>query len=359
MVKADAYGTGLDSAVRALESVDPWGYGVATVPEGLRIRALGVDRPILVLSPVPWDVIEDAISGTLTLCVSELSILAEIARRAGELSVTAEVHLEVDTGMGRSGFDWRQVESWAPGVMELDGRGLRVAGVFTHLHSADEAGTGTVEIQADRFETVLRKLRENGIGSDVQVHLCNSAGTLRRPDLSRSLVRPGIFLYGGKAGDDLPSPANVVSLRSEIVLLRNVPVGTTLGYGATYVASRPERWATLGIGYGDGLPRILGNRGRALIRGRRVPIIGRISMDLTVVDTTGVPTAEVGDTATLIGEDGEERITLDEVATLAGTISYEVLTGLTPRVPRVWLHEEHTGEGSSARFNGRNQGTTG
>jgi alanine racemase len=167
----------------------------------------------------------------------------------------------------------------------------------------------------------------------------NSAAALRRPDLSLDLVRPGIFLYGGDAGEGLPEPEEVVAVRARIVLVKDVPAGTTLGYGSTYASTRAERWATLGIGYGDGLPRALGNRGSAVVRGQRVPIVGRISMDLTVVDVTDLPGPEAtpGEIATLIGSDGKGRIPLEEAAALAGTIGYEVLTGLTSRLPRVWM----------------------
>jgi alanine racemase len=159
---------------------------------------------------------------------------------------------------------------------------------------------------------------------------------MRLPEYAVAVVRPGIFLYGGEVGAGLPAPEAVVGLKARVVHLKDAAPGDTLGYGATYCAQDSERWATLSIGYGDGLPRALSNQGHALLRGVRVPIVGRISMDVTVVDITGVPDVELGDTATLIGGDGEHRITLDEVAELAGTISYEVLTGLTNRIHRIW-----------------------
>ena len=149
-------------------------------------------------------------------------------------------------------------------------------------------------------------------------------------------MRPGIFLYGGEIGEGQPRPIPVVSLRARVVHTRDAAPGTTLGYGATYRARGAERWATLSIGYGDGLPRVLGNGGQAIVRGRIVPIIGRISMDVTVVDITGVAGVGLGDIATLIGSDGDHTISLDDVASRAGTISYEILTGLTQRLPRVW-----------------------
>jgi alanine racemase len=174
---------------------------------------------------------------------------------------------------------------------------------------------------------------------DLMVHAANSAAALRWPEYAADAVRPGIFLYGGHAVGEpvvgVPQPLAVASVRARIALIRQVPPGSTVGYGATYAARGWERWATLGIGYGDGLPRSLGNRGAALVRGQRVPIIGRISMDMTVVDITAAGGAGVGDVATFIGRDGDAEITVDEVAQHAGTIAYEILTGFTPRLPRV------------------------
>lgn len=338
MVKADAYGLGVAGAVGVFEEEDPWGYGVATVPEGLAIRKLGVERPILVLSPAPADGIAEGVAAGLTFCVSEIEAVRRVVRAAEASGRDTSVHVEVDTGMGRAGFDWREVGLWGPAVRELTRGAVHWEGVFTHLHSADEPASDSVAIQSGRFQEVMQALDAMDWGGTLS-HLANSAGVLRRPDLARSLVRPGIFLYGGAAGPDLSPPGEVVTLRARVVLAREVPAGTTLGYGATHQAQRAERWATLGIGYGDGLPRQLGNRGRGILAGRPVPIIGRISMDLTVVDITDLPggMGEVGDVVTLLGTDGAERISLEEVAGLAGTIGYEILTGLTTRLPRVWL----------------------
>jgi alanine racemase len=170
------------------------------------------------------------------------------------------------------------------------------------------------------------------------VHACNSAAALRWPEFAADAVRPGIFLYGGHPSpevEDVAGPRAVAAVRARLVLVREVPPGSTVGYGATHVAQEWERWGTLAIGYGDGLPRRLGNCGSAIVRGRVVPFVGRISMDMTVVDITGVPEARAGDVATLIGCDGDACITLDDVANEADMISYEVLTGLRPRLPRV------------------------
>ena len=241
--------------------------------------------------------------------------------------------------MGRSGFDWRCADTWLPdATRERDS--LRWTGVYTHLHSADE-GAPTVHEQWNRLTEVLDRVADTAGGEahapdGLMVHVLNSAGSFRTPEYARSVVRPGIFLYGGEIGPEQPQPDPVASVHARIVHVRDAEPGTTLGYGSTYTATVSERWATLSIGYGDGLPRSLSNRGAALVDGTRVPIIGRISMDVTVVNVSGVSDVHEGSVATLIGSQGDARISLDEVAEQAGTISYEVLTGLTGRLPRVW-----------------------
>lgn len=336
MVKADAYGLGMEQAVQAMDSADPWGWGVATVEEGRRLRDLGVRRPVIVFSPLAPGSYPDAVAADLTVCVSDLQalrLLEEAAVRAGR---QAPMHVEVDTGMGRAGFDWREAAGWGGVVRARHGKNLLWTGCYTHLHSADASDPGSVRIQWERFQDALAAAKPP---DDVLVHVANSAGALRCGDLLPPVARPGIFLYGGRAGEGLPRPEPVASVRARVTFIREAPPGTTLGYGTTHVASTWERWATLGIGYGDGLPRSLGNRGHALVHGLRVPMVGRISMDVTVVNISGLDGVELGDVATLVGRDGAEEITVDEVADLAGTIAYEILTGLTPRLQRIWVDD--------------------
>ncbi len=333
MVKADGYGLGMLRAARALEPTDPLAFGVATVDEGLRLREAGVERRILVCSPVPHGSITDAVGASLELSVSDLQSLDEL-RRVG--SGRAAFHLEVDTGMGRAGFDWRRVREWGPVVESVAGD-LGWSGAFTHFHSADLASRAAVDQQWRRFQDTLATLTVPA--GDFLVHACNSAAALRYPGLAAGAVRPGIFLYGGRAGEGLPAPKAVATLRARILLIRDAPPGATVGYGATYRAAEWERWATVGLGYGDGLPRALGNRGHALVRARRAPIVGRISMDVTVVDISGLEGVEVGDAVTFMGRDGSGEISPDDVAAQADTISYEILTGITPRVPRIWIDD--------------------
>ncbi len=337
MVKADAYGLGVAGAVAALEPEDPWGYGVATVEEGRQLRTLGVTRPVLVFSPLPPGSYSAAVEDELTVCISDLEGLRRLQDAALRHGSTARFHLEVDTGMGRSGFDWRRTGEWRDAVAALASSGsLEWAGCLTHFHSADERHSAATHTQWERFTDAVSSLPTP---DGLLVHACNSAAALRCPEYAADAVRPGIYLYGGSAGQGLPDPEAVARVRARVVFTREAPPGGTVGYGATHVAREWEEWATVGIGYGDGLPRRLGNRGEALVRGRRVPIVGRISMDVTVVDISGVDGVAHGDTVTFIGPDGGEEITVDEVAGWAETISYEILAGFTPRVPRVWVDE--------------------
>ncbi len=343
VVKADAYGIGVERALAVFDRVDPWGYGVATVAEGLELRRLGVTRPVLVLMPAESEAVRDAVERGLTLSVSSLDALEEISQEADAQDRGLAVHVEVDTGMGRAGFDWRRAAEWGPRIAALTTRRVRWEGLYTHFHSADEADSGPTELQRRRFRDTVEALPDAD-GTERLLHLSNSAGILRRVDLEADLARPGIFLYGGSAGRDLPEPEEVVAVRARILLVREVPAGTTLGYGATYRAARAERWATLGIGYGDGVPRALGNQGSVVVRGRMAPIIGRISMDLTVVDITDLPEVGRGEVVTLIGTDGGARVSLEEFAEHAGTNNYEILTGLGTRLPRIWSSDGHSQE---------------
>jgi alanine racemase len=335
MVKADAYGLGAARVIRALDPLDPWGYGVATADEGAALRQMGVQRPVVVFSPLPPQAVGTAAAAGLVASISDLPSL-ERWLEASQSHGPLEFHVEIDTGMGRAGFDWRETPAWGPAVRERCGDALRWTGVYTHFHGADSADPTASGAQWERFRDALNQLPVSR--EDLLVHASNSAAAMRWPAFAADAVRPGIFLYGGHPAlesADVRAPRPVVTLRSRLALVRDVPPGSTVGYGATHVARGWERWGTLGIGYGDGLPRRLGNRGAGLLHGRLVPFVGRISMDLTVVDITGVPDAGVGDVVTLIGHDGDAEIRLDDVAMQAETISYEILTGLRPRLPRV------------------------
>lgn len=347
MLKANAYGLGVQAVLRMVraELADDalWAIGVAAVQEGEELRALGwTGRVVVFAAPPPGEFARAARAG-LTLALSDLEGVRRWAAAARDAGRPLSFHAEIDTGMGRAGFPFADAAAWGAQVDALAGDLLGWEGCFTHFHSADEPDLGPTDEQQRRFLHALDALPppRRGVARRT-IHSANSAAALRRNGFGLDLVRPGIFLYGGSAGPGAV-PEAVVSLRARIALVREVPAGWSCGYGATYTSTRPERWGTLAIGYGDGLRRALAaGGGEALVRGRRVPIIGRISMDMTVVDLTEVPEAAAGDAATLIGRDGGEEITLDEVAARAGTISYEILTGLGTRLPRVYVDGTQT-----------------
>lgn len=344
MVKADAYGLGVAAVSRALirelAPGGPWAFGVAAVAEGERLRELGWEGRVLVFTPPPPGELPRAARAGLTPCLSEPAAVERWAEEAERAGRRLAFHLEVDTGMGRAGLPWTEAAEWGAAVARAAGERLFWEGVFTHFHSADEPALEATDLQWARFREALALLPPQREGDPPRVvHTSNSAASLRRGGYGCDLVRPGIFLYGGAAGPGaVPRP--VAALRARISLVREVPAGATVGYGATYAAPAPERWATAAIGYGDGIPRALGPAGgEAIVRGARVPIVGRISMDATVFNVGRLDPVVPGEVATLIGRDGSAEIRLDEVAERCGTISYEILTGLAPRLPRVYLDE--------------------
>lgn len=343
MLKANAYGLGVGEVLRIVQAElaphGPWAVGVAAVAEGEQLRDLGWTGRVVVFAAAPPGEFPRAARAGLALALSDLDGVRRWAHAARETGRRLAFHAEIDTGMGRAGFACAAAGQWGREVDAIAGDLLTWEGCFTHFHSADEPDLGPTDEQQRRFLRALEALPPPRGGAERRiVHSANSAAAIRRHGFGLDLVRPGIFLYGGSAGPDA-RPEEVVSVRARVALVRDLPAGWSCGYGATYTSRRPERWGTLSIGYGDGLPRRLSPAGgQALVRGRRVPIIGRISMDMTVVDLTDVPEAEAGDAATLIGRDGGEEIGLEEVAARCGTISYEILTGLGARMPRVYMN---------------------
>ncbi len=318
MVKANGYGTGAVAAARALEALDPWGFGVATPEEGVELRASGITRPVVVFTPFlpAW---RDAL-----LAHDLRPVIGDPAALAAWAPTGRPFHVELDTGMARSGVRWDD-----PGGLDALRAGLRSApaweGVFTHFHSAD-TDPSSAEVQWERFTALVATLPAR----PPFVHAANSAGALRGPRWAGDLVRPGIFLYGGSAGPDLPSPREVVRLEARVAAVRRVPAGASASYGATWTAARETTVATLAIGYADGVHRALSNRGLAALGARAVPFAGRVTMDMTLLDCGDLP-VRPGDVATLLGG----AVPLDAQAARAGTIAYELLTALGPRLPRL------------------------
>ncbi len=316
MVKANGYGLGAGRIVGVLESLDPWGYGVATLEEGAALRSAGIGRPVLVFTPLTGDWVAAALRYDLRPVLCDLQALGTWLAAAGG----QPFHLGIDTGMARAGLAHDDVPALAACRALLAGA-TGYEGVCTHFHSADGDPAATAR-QWSRFEEAITALGPR----PPMVHAANSAAALQGTPYAADLVRPGIFLYGGRAGD--ATPATVAALRARVIAVRAVPAGATVGYGATWRPERAVRLATLAIGYADGVLRSLSNRGSVELAGRLAPIRGSVTMDMTMVEAP--ESVRVGDIATVYGG----LVSLDTQAAAAGTISYELLTSLGPRVHR-------------------------
>jgi alanine racemase len=338
VVKADAYGHGAVPVARtALQAGAAW-LGVAIPEEAAALRAESIGCPILVLGPVAPEQAGLVAALDLDQCVCGTAEAEALDREARARRRILSVHLKVDTGMSRVGIPPTEVRPVAEKIRALPS--LRLAGLMTHFAEAEAENPAFTREQLARFSASLRELQAAGFEIPLR-HAANSAALLFHPDARLDLVRPGIMLYGchprGQRWTGGPAIQPALRLRTAISQIKQVAPGDSISYGRTYVASENLRVATLPVGYADGCGRLLSNRGQVLIRGRRAPILGRVCMDMTMVDVTGIAEARVGDEAVLIGRQGGEEITADEVAELQGTISYEVLCRIGPRVPRVYL----------------------
>ena len=333
-VKADAYGHGAVAVARRLERDGVDWFGVATVEEGLELRSHGIGAPILLFSGPGRLGADAAVSQDLTCVVGDVQTAKRLNAAASRARRTVPVHLKLDTGMSRIGV---MPDDWAAFVTlvgSLDN--LHIDGVMTHLASADDGSPRTVA-QLARFQRGLDVVAQQG-HRPTFVHCDNSAGILGH-DHGFGLVRPGISLYGpnpgGEVGDDDLRAA--LTWRTDVLNTKWIDAGTEVSYGGTWTAPRRTCLAVLPVGYADGYPRILSGRADVLVNGHRCPIRGRVCMDLMMVDVTEhSETTEQGTEVVLIGEQGGERIGASELAHLADTISYEILVGISGRVPRVW-----------------------
>jgi alanine racemase len=332
VVKADAYGHGIVQVARSLERESVDGLCVALAEEGLALRACGVTTQILVLNGVYGDAHERVLAAHLTPVVYSLEQVQAFAGVSRGKPVS--VHLKIDTGMARLGVQLDELGALLDALDRLPG--VRLEGVMTHLSSADSDAVET-RAQLGRFEGAVATLRNRGHKPRF-VHAANSAGTYMHPQSHYDLVRTGLVAYGiAPAGSQAEGLTPVMSVRTEVIALRELPAGAPVGYDQTFRTARPSRIATVPMGYGDGLMISASNKGAMLVRGQRCPIVGRVSMDLTTLDVTDNPGVCVGDDVMLIGRQGDARLTASDLGDASGTIAYEVLCSISPRVPRIYL----------------------
>lgn len=338
VVKSDGYGHGSVPVAKAVEDL-VWGYAVAAVEEGWVLRDHHITKPILVLGYVPEEEFESLVEQEIRYTVSEwkeVEILSKIAQKLGK---NAYVHIKMDTGMGRIGLrSAEEILTLAQKIENLPN--IVIEGIFTHMATADMADKTKAKEQIQMFKEMLQLLENNGIYIPIR-HCSNSAGIIDLKEANIDMVRAGIALYGLYPSEEV-NKENVclipaLELKSIVSYLKTVPKGSPIGYGATFVTQKETKVATVSIGYGDGYPRALSNKGYALVRGKKAPIIGRICMDQFMMDVSDIPEIQQGDTVTLIGKDQNEQITVEELAELAGTFNYEFVCDLGKRIPRVYI----------------------
>lgn len=338
VVKADGYGHGAIEISNAALLNGAACLGVANADEGVQLRVSGITAPVLILSPATGSEIDQIIKYDLTPSISDLAFAREFQRKSHKAGIRSPLHVEVDTGMGRGGTI--QTEAFRT-IQEISAfPNLSLEGIFTHF-SESEILSCYNDRQRDAFRELLDKLETAGIRVPTR-HISNSGAMLNYPDCHLDMVRPGIISYGiypslATGGKIALHP--VMSFKTRVVLVKEFPEGYGIGYGRTFITRRPTRIATIPVGYGDGLGWPLSNQGEALVRGKRVAIAGRISMDMCTLDISHVPECVVGDEVVLMGEQGGERITADEIAAKVHSISYEILCALGKRAPRIFLQE--------------------
>jgi len=349
IVKGNGYGHGGPEVATALEKAGSDWFGVTCTEEGIAVRKAGVRKPILVLTSfVPGEesrLLKHDLTAVIHRC-EQMAVLDRAAARRGKTRVP--FHLKVDTGMNRLGIATSDVECFARQLAKS--KHLQLTGIFSHFASS-EVFTGTAvgqqtREQEERFYAALDRLRALGVDPGI-VHLANSAAIVTRPETWADMVRPGAILYGYHPGYDPPEKREeaearlpvtpVMSLRSKIISMRCVPSGAGVGYNSTFVPKRPSRVGVLAAGYGDGIHRSLGNRGNVLLRGKLAPIVGIISMDVTMIDVTDIEDAAIGDVATIYGTDGNQRLPANLVARSVGTVTSDLLCAVSQRVPRLYV----------------------
>lgn len=337
VIKADGYGHGAVPIARAIETM-VWGYSVATIDEAINLREHQLEKPILVLGYTPVCRMEDAVRYNIRSTIFQYEKAVNLSKQAVLQGKTARLHIKIDTGMSRIGVpaDYEAIKL----IKEIKNLpGVEIEGIFTHMATADSADKSAAKEQIRKFKWLIGVLEKEGINIPIK-HCSNSAGIIDLEEANIDMVRAGISLYGLYPSEDVDKsrvalqPA--LELKSHVIYIKTVPEGTAVGYGGTFITDRPTKIATIPVGYGDGYPRPLSNKGYVIIRDKKVPIIGRVCMDQFMVDVTGIDNVEEDDEVILVGRSEHEVISVEELAALAGTFNYEFVCDLGKRIPRVY-----------------------
>ncbi len=347
VIKADGYGHGALPVAETVYETADW-FAVSNIEEALELRAGGIEKPILTLGYTAPLQLADAIKNQITLTLCDMESAEEISETATRLGIAAKVHIKVDTGMGRIGFPAE--ECFSDQVAQAVALpNITATGIYTHFARADETDKSATELQYTKFLTFIESLEQKGVTGLLR-HAENSAAILSIPEYQLDMVRLGISLYGMYPSEEV-MPEGIIlqpamEIKSHVAFIKTVPAGTGIGYNATYVTKEPRRIATVPVGYGDGYPRALSNCGRILVHGKSVSIVGRVCMDQLMIDVTDVPEVKRGDTVTLMGSEGKENITAEEIGALSHSFHYEMVCNVGKRIPRVYYRN---GEAVGAR----------
>ncbi|RLB96232.1 MAG: alanine racemase [Deltaproteobacteria bacterium] len=342
VVKSDAYGHGLIPVARVLETAGADCFGVFELNEALELREAGCRLPILIMMGIAQEEASAVVENGLTAAVFQYGIAEKLSEAALKHGTIAPVHVKVDTGMTRLGVPAERTVDFVRLLQPL--KGIRLEGVFSHLAQADMPDHPFTEEQIRRFSRVFEACKQLGVCTDA-VHISNSGALLGGKGVSFGMVRPGILLYGSSPAEGWPAAASfkpVMTFRSRVIQVKKVPAGTSISYGHTYTTRTSAVIATVPVGYDDGYSRAFSNKGYMLVRGKRVPVVGRVCMNLTMLDVSSVKGVSAGDEVVIIGAQGKERITAEEIAKVAGTISYEIYCSIGKSNYRIYKDSEKT-----------------
>lgn len=344
IVKADAYGHGAVQVSKALENGIADAYGVAIIEEAIELRKAGITKPILILGYTPKEQFSLVISYDVMQTVFQYEMAEELSKEAINQGKTAKIHIKLDTGMSRLGFnDSDKNLQEIKGIAGLEG--IYIDGIFSHFAKADEADRESVIGQIEKFDRFVQLLKQEGIHIPIR-HMSNSAGMIEYPEAEYDMIRSGIVSYGIYPSEEVNHDSfdlrPAMELKSHVVFVKEVEAGTGISYGSTYITNRKTKVATIPIGYADGYSRNMSNIGKVIIRKQYAPIIGRICMDYFMVDVTDIKDISQGDEVTLLGEEGSCKITIETLSQWSHSFPYEVMCTVGKRIPRVYLGQTET-----------------
>ena len=342
VIKADGYGHGSVQIAELMEPYDyMWGFAVAAADEAFRLRRAGIRKPIMLLGYTFDEFYEDLIREDVRICVFDYDTAVRVSDAAFTAKKKAIIHIALDTGMSRIGF--RDNDASVAEIVKIAKLpNIEIEGLFTHFARADEVSIDPAVRQLERYDAFTEKVEKAGVDIPIH-HVSNSAGIIRLREANKDMVRAGITVYGLMPSADVETDIvplkPVMSLVSHISYVKDIEAGDEVSYGGTFKAEKTMRVATIPVGYADGYPRMLSGKGYVLIKGRKAPILGRVCMDQFMVDVTDIEGAKRGDEVVLLGKQGDERITAEELGDISGRFNYELVCDISKRVPRNFIYE--------------------